>query len=270
MGLRAVGLSRWLLIGAVAVVCARNRPSEDDLALAAALQAADAAWAARGRSGLDPVGLALEAVPPTRRSVPEVRWRWVRLHVAEGLVANDRPTGLRALAAAREEGLACLYDDALVRSTAARAGWVSAAPLVEESRVICAAWASLAWSRWSVVFGASGASVDSETIGALAARGLAAADSDVHDVAGWAEALRLLSPGAVDADRRRGVAMLTDVVRRGVDRDDAWVRWWDAARSLSIDERAGLSVPARPPQTPEERVTAVLAAKLTARDPAGR
>lgn len=251
------------------MACARNRPSEDDLALAAALKAADVAWAARGRAGLDPVALALEEVPATRRGVPEVRWRWVRLHVAEGLVANDRPTGLRAFAAAREEGLSCLHDDALVRTTAARAGWVSAAPLVEESRVVCAAWASLAWSRWAVAFGPSGASVDADTIGALAARGLAAADADVHDVASWAESLRLLGLGVADADRRRGVALLTDVVRRGADRDDAWVRWWDAARALDAGERAGLAAPARPPETPEERVTAVLAAKLTAREASG-
>jgi hypothetical protein len=266
--LRPSALSRWLAIGAVMVACARNRPSEEDLALAAALREADAAWAARGRAGLDPVALALEEVPPARRAVPEVRWRWVRLRIAEGLVASDRATGLRSLAAAREEGLRCLTDDSVVRSTAARAGWVSAAPLIEESRVVCAAWASLAWSRWAVAFGAAGASVDADNIGALTSRGLAAADVDVHDVASWAEALRLLTMGVADQDRRRGVAMLLDVVRRGDDRDDAWVRWWDAARALEPSERGAFEAPTRPPSTPEERVTAVLVAKLSAREQA--
>ncbi|MCB9664172.1 MAG: hypothetical protein H6732_08660 [Alphaproteobacteria bacterium] len=229
--------------------CPKNVISPDDEALAAALEAADRAWAARGTAGLDPVGAALDTVPASRAEVPEVLWRRARWHVARGHTQDEDAEARREHERGRDVAMRCVLV-APGLTGALRGGTLPAAlPALEVSRLPCAAWAGVAWVRADQRFDPETGTLDVPAVEALLSAGRrapppsgpAAAYGDVL----WAAA-HPVDPGAGE----QALEALASAAAEPT--DDAWVRWEDLVRVMP---RPKGTAPGRAPATPEERAS---------------
>lgn len=223
-----------------------HHPSPDaEVAFQAALSAADKAWERRGNGGLDAIGRALDSIPAGFVSDPAARWRRARWLVARALVEGPGASGRRLLADARDEALACLWDEPRVGTALDQGDWDAALGQVGMSRMACVEWAAVSWARWLDVFGAGAAAIDLEVVRQL----LGTVTSTREDgLAEWLDALLADVVGGSEGER---IAQLEELYRKTADADDLWVRWEELLRHGGQGEP-----PARPPASPEERAAA--------------
>lgn len=245
---------RWWWVLGLVCACARHPVEDEEAMFQAALVRADQAWQARGADGFDAVSRALAGAPARFSNHSEVRWRRARLQVARGLAAAVPVDARRYWTAARDEGEACVVDDAIVRAHRAE-GWPAAVQYVDDARLPCLSYGAEGWARWMISFGGVAASVDEEALRAwISAAGGA-------EASGRGALLRaLLATAQEDPIAASLVTSLYRDARAGLD-GDLWVRWEDMLR-VTKSPPAGVASPPRGPRTPEE--TAALA-RLTAK-----
>lgn len=210
----------------------------------AALVRADQAWQARGADGFDAVSRALATAPERFANHSEIRWRRARLDVARGLAAPVAVDARRYWAAARDEGEACVVDDAIVRAHRIE-GWAAAVLFVDDARLPCLSFGAEGWVRWMISFGGVAASVDEDALRAW----ISAAGGE--GASGRSALLRaLLATAQEDPIAAELVTNLYRDARAGLD-GDLWVRWEDMLR-VTKSPPSGVSSPPRGPRTPEE------------------
>lgn len=153
----------WLLL---LLACPKSGTPRED-ALDRALLAADAAWAARDRNGLEPVAEALLAAEAIAPSAPALLWRQVRHRHALSFTLESPRERLEMLADARSVGWRCVTEDPSVVALRSAEGVHDALRHIELARRPCATWTAIAWARWSLAFGRDAAALDQDTIQTL-------------------------------------------------------------------------------------------------------
>lgn len=219
-------LGWMLLVGA----CAHQRGPTAEERLALTVAGLDAAWAARGRVGLEATADLLAGLDTSERTAPAVRWRESRYEVAHGLQASTPEEALAAYARARQVASACVE---VTRTLDAGRGRARAAG-VEPA---CAGWAALAATRWMVAFGPDAAALDR---------------ARVRDWARWAgdeNAPAAVALALLEAAQRADAAPLRSL-SEGVLREvvGPWVAWEDVRRW-----DAAAVPPSSLPSTPEDQ-----------------
>lgn len=195
--------------------CPRSKRHLQD-ALQAALARSDAAWAARGRDGFDPVREALDAADRLHPDDPEVQWRKVRLAVGQGLAASNDREALRLYAVGRDVAVGCYTAGVAFDATAAPRAIVDGLKEQGASRRGCVEWGTLAWARWLADFGGAGGAIDLVRLDALLQWSAAHPMNDPGDLVG----LRDWSAGLVYAVRPqaegRDLARARDALLRAI------------------------------------------------------
>lgn len=236
---------RRLVLLCLLVACPKRGPDPIDLAMQAALDAADRAWADRGVLGFEAVARALDGVPTERAAHPEVMWRRVRIQVGVGLAETEPAVARRAFARGRELGARCVTAGRRpVRS------WEGQLPIgtLAAGYAPCAAWLALAWTRWGGGHDPEAVTLDEPVIAALAQIDV---EEPVHVRArAWAQALLDGRSALTSARDLTPAAEALLALALTPEADDAWVAWVDAASLVGSDP---VRRPARGPVSPEDR-----------------
>ncbi len=230
----------WVAV--LALGCPK-RAIDPSVAIAAAVDASDEAWAARTEGGLAAVGAPLLDAWTLHRGHPEVGWRVVRWRIAEGDAAADPVEARASWAEARAEMMNCLDGDGLFEQRRREAGWEAALRRLAPERRACAAWGALAWARWWESLGPEAAALDLPAIDALLA---ATAEGRIEEASAWAA-------GIVTAhrpDEGRDLDRAESLLRETLARDPASLRrqldLWRATRGDRRGPSPALATPRRP------------------------
>lgn len=239
----------FLALGLVACA-ARRGPSAEEV-FTERLADHDAAWAERGRYGLDAPAGFLESIPARYRQHPEVRWRWARVHVARALVSDGRREGQRWLVAARDEAMTCVREDVEIAAVGEAEGLRESLAALEARRARCAAWAGLSWSWWLTTWPVAAMAEDHAVVAVLLDRADALGEvAMARHGAALLAARTSRSQGGGPEVAESGL----EVARRTVsDVDARWLLWADQAVLARASGRVVPPEPSAPPTTPEAR-----------------
>lgn len=181
--------------------------------LEALLAEADRAWDRRGAGGFQPVDDALQQAYGLVPDDPGVIWRITRLRVAEAQVEDDPERRLAGLGQARSLAWSCVQGDLGISALRAEQGMPRALERMPVDRQPCVAWGGYAWARWMVEFGGEAASLDLETLDAIAHAGPGYEEASRLRVA-WAEGLVAAGrPGWADRDLAKASTRFDEVER---------------------------------------------------------
>ena len=233
---------RQLWVGALlaSTACAHRAGPTAEERLASTVAALDAAWAARGRVGLEATMDVLTALDVVDRTHPAIRWREARYEVAHGLSATARDEALQAFARARQVASACVEATRASEAARGRAAGVDAS---------CAAWAALASTRWMVAFGPDAAAIDRARV------------RDWARWAGEAEPAAMVALALLEATHRQDASSLRSLpVATARQVAGPWVLWEDVRR---FD--AAAPPPDALPATPEDQAAWERSQAATAR-----
>ena len=219
---------------------------------------ADRHWDARGDDGFELVESSLVDTWHRRGDQPEVVWRLVRLHVVRGLMESNRRAAVDRYAEARALGIRCLESSPAFRQRRSEASLKEALRFLDESRMPCVAWTTLAWSRWMVELGGDATAMDLDDLDALISHASASADPQQRSIALWSRGLVAASrPSWAGGDEQ--VAL--NEMQRAVDRapNELW-RQVDLMRlvaepqgDVGLTEGIRAALLAASPTTPEDR-----------------
>lgn len=154
----------------LAAGCPRRAPGEVDDPLPGLLRRADAAWAARGTDGFEPVEEALGEARQVAPDHPEVQWRYVRLEVGRGLASDVPAQAVRHFSKGRSFGITCLAAAPGFLTAQATGDWAEAVREVPANRQACLGWTAFAWARWLAAHGGAAGAVDLDAIDRLVRR----------------------------------------------------------------------------------------------------
>lgn len=234
------------LVFALLFACPKR--SDDGPTVSDWLSTADRAWEDRGTGGYEPVKAALDQAWGLDTADPGLRWRLVRLSVANGLVAPTPREATTEFATGRAQGLDGL---GLPPSFQIPVSGVDAFERLNADQGPVAAWTALAWARWWMAFGPEAAALDAPRIEALADQAeTLGADAGVL---AWTRGLLAAGTGETEVGRRQLHAAIEDAP------DDLWRRVdlvvYVAVPSGDTDEiaRQREAIANSPSDSPEDR-----------------
>jgi hypothetical protein len=185
--------------------CPKRVDGEDPVP--ALLRQADNAWDARGTQGFEPVIVALDLAFQAERGRADVLWRLARLHVAQGLAAEEPRDAMREFGTARGLALECLDLEPGYLQRRRQGEVTPALEALGQPEGPCLVWAGLAWTQWMALMGGGAAALDLEALDALLARGEQLDNGDSPGVISWSRGLLYairppVEGGDLDAARR--------------------------------------------------------------------
>jgi hypothetical protein len=170
-------------LGVTSCAGRRTGPSISDPA--GLISRADVAWNDR-TEGFDTTGGILAEAYSLQPRNPDVLWRLVRMHVAEGISDSNRRRRIYAFAEARSLGLECLDADPVFAQRRMELGWANALEGVHADRSQCLTWTVLAWARWMSEMGPSATALDLEVVDLMVQSANLVVQDD-RDVLAWAQ-----------------------------------------------------------------------------------
>lgn len=179
-----------VLLGALAPGCAWWRPETAVDPLTLPLQEADAAWAARGATGVEAAQEAVSGLLARAPDDPRVLWRASRLYWLLGFLTDDAADARNGWETGREYAYACLTADPDVAAALKQAAWsvtpAALATTTPEQRP-CLLWGAANALARVEQRGAAGA-LDAEPACAMADRAADIVGVDEPGLLDWTQA----------------------------------------------------------------------------------